>query len=263
MNEKVLANKQETVKEIVKNFQESNSAVIVEYRGISVADMTNLRSQLREEGVDFKVYKNTLVRRATEQVGFEALDEILVGPNAISFSEDAVAPSRVLAKFAKKNRKLVIKQGVVEGRIVDLDAIKELASLPNKDGMVAMLLGALQSPIRQFAYAVSQIEPANGEETTEEVVEEAATVTEGTPETAAPEQEAVAEVVEETPEVPEETPVVDEVTETEVEAPAETVEAVVEDTQEEVVEPAETKTEEPEAAPEVAETKEEAPESAE
>ncbi len=249
MNEKVLANKQETVKEIVKNFQESNSAVIVEYRGISVADMTNLRSQLREEGVDFKVYKNTLVRRATAQVGFEALDEVLVGPNAIAFSEDAVAPSRVLAKFAKKNRKLVIKQGVVEGRIVDLDAIKELASLPNKDGMIAMLLGALQSPIRQFAYAVSQIEPENGDETTEEVVDEVTTAAEGTSETTAPAQEAVAEVVEETPEVA-------------VAAEAE-VEAVVEDTQEEVVEPAETKTEEPEAAPEVAETKEEAPESAE
>lgn len=249
MNEKVLANKQETVKEIVKNFQESNSAVIVEYRGISVADMTNLRSQLREEGVDFKVYKNTLVRRATAQVGFEALDEVLVGPNAIAFSEDAVAPSRVLAKFAKKNRKLVIKQGVVEGRIVDLDAIKELASLPNKDGMIAMLLGALQSPIRQFAYAVSQIEPENGDETTEEVVDEVTTAAEGTSETTAPAQEAVAEVVEETPEVA-------------VAAEAE-VEAVVEDTQEEAVEPAETKTEEPEAAPEVAETKEEAPESAE
>lgn len=256
MNEKVLANKQETVKEIVKNFQESNSAVIVEYRGISVADMTNLRSQLREEGVDFKVYKNTLVRRATAQVGFEALDEVLVGPNAIAFSEDAVAPSRVLAKFAKKNRKLVIKQGVVEGRVVDLDAIKELASLPNKDGMIAMLLGALQSPIRQFAYAVSQIEPENGDETTEEVVDEVTTAAEGTSETTAPAQEAVAEVVEETPEVAV-------AAEAEVEAPAETVEAVVEDTQEEVVEPAETKTEEPEAAPEVAETKEEAPESAE
>lgn len=246
MNEKVLANKQETVQEIVKNFRESASAIVVEYRGISVADMTTLRRQLREEGVDIKVFKNTMVRRATEEVGYQDLDEALVGPNAIAFSADAVAPSRVLSKFAKKNRKLVIKQGVVEGRVVDLDAIKELANLPNKEGMIAMLLGALQSPIRQFAYAVSQIEPGSvTEASTQTVVEEAV---ESTEDVVVEVKETVEEVVEEATEAANE--LVEDVKET-TQPAVEAAEAVVE----------EVATKEPEAAQEVAQ--EEAPESAE
>ncbi len=255
MNEKVLANKQEIVKEIVTNFQESASAIVVEYRGISVGDMTDLRRQLRDEGVDIKVFKNTLVRRATAEVGYQELDDYLVGPNAIAFSSDAVAPSRVLSKFAKKNRKLVIKQGIVEGRVVDLDAIKELASLPNKEGMIAMLLGAIQSPIRQFAYAVSQIEPEETEAAPKASEDQA-------------EVEEVKEVVEETKEVVEAKEPAKEVEET----VTETTEEVVEETKEEVKETTqsaaeaveesvEEETEEPEAAPEVAQ--EEALESAE
>lgn len=157
MREQVLNQKQELVSEISSKFESATSAVVVEYRGLSVAQVTDLRRQLRAEGIEFKVYKNTMSRRAVESVGYEGLLDSLVGPNAIAFSDDAVAPCRVLANFAKKNKALVIKQGVVEGKVFSEDKIKELSQLPNREGMIAMLLGALQSPIRDFAWAVKQI----------------------------------------------------------------------------------------------------------
>ncbi len=157
MREQVLNLKQELVSEIKEKFDNSNSAVVVEYRGLTVQQVTALRRQLRDENVEFKVYKNTMTRRAAEESGYTDLMPALVGPNAIAFSEDAVAPSRVLAKFAKKNKALVIKSGVVEGKVVDYETLKELSELPNKEGMIAMLLGALQSPLRDFAWAMKQI----------------------------------------------------------------------------------------------------------
>lgn len=184
MREEVLTSKKELVDEISGKFESSASAVVVEYRGLSVAQVTDLRRQLRSEGIDFKVYKNTMTRRAVEKSGFEGLLDSLVGPNAIAFSDDAVAPSRVLANFAKKNKALVIKQGIVEGKVLGVDEIKEISQLPNREGMIAMLLGALQSPIRDFAWAVKQISEQQGgsteaapveeteEKTTEEVVSE-------------------------------------------------------------------------------------------
>ena len=178
MREHVLNQKQELVSEIQGKFENAASAVVVEYRGLTVEQVTDLRRQLRQEGVDFKVYKNTMSRRAVEKVGYEGLLDALVGPNAIAFSDDAVAPSRVLAKFAKKNKDLVIKKGIVEGKVVDVAEIKELSELPNREGMLAMLLGALQSPIRDFAWAVKQISEQQGsasETTTQEVVAEEVT----------------------------------------------------------------------------------------
>lgn len=174
MREQVLNQKQELVSEIQSKFSNAASAVVVEYRGLTVAQVTDLRRQLRNEGIDLKVYKNTMSRRAVEAEGLNDLLASLTGPNAIAFSDDAVAPSRVLANFAKKNKALVIKQGVVEGKVVSVDDIKELSTLPNREGMIAMLLGALQSPIRDFAYAVKQISEKDGAQAPE-VVEEATT----------------------------------------------------------------------------------------
>lgn len=183
MREQVLNQKVELVSEIKERFDNAASAVVVEYRGLNVKAITDLRSQLHNEGVEFKVYKNTMTRRAAEEAGLEDLLDALVGPNAIAFSDDAIAPSRILSKFAKKNKALVIKKGLVEGKVVDVDKLKELADLPNKEGMIAMLLGALQSPIRDFAWAVKQISELDstpaGEETeaTPEVVEESVSET--------------------------------------------------------------------------------------
>ena len=157
MRNEVLDNKKAVVAEIQEKVLNSGSTVLVEYRGLSVGSMTELRRQLRAEGVELKVYKNSLFQRAVEGTDFADLKEELVGPNAVAFGEDAVAPSRILAAFAKKNKKLVLKAGVVDGKFVNTDEIAELSTLPNHDGMISMLLGMFQSPIRSFAYAVSQV----------------------------------------------------------------------------------------------------------
>ncbi len=157
MNQTIIDAKSEVVSEIAGKFQSAQSSVVVEYRGLSVAEITELRRELRANGVDFKVYKNTLARRACDELGLSELNDSLTGPNAIAFSEDAVAPSRVLAKFAKTHEKLVLKAGVVEGKVVGVDTIKELSSLPNKEGMLSMLLSCLQSPVRSFACAVKAV----------------------------------------------------------------------------------------------------------
>ena len=160
MNQKVLNAKQEVVSEISNKMKESDSTVIVEYRGLSVAEVTELRRNLRNEDVEMKVYKNTLVKRAIDELGFNDLDKDLTGPNAYTFSKDATAPARVLAKFAKKHKALVLKSGIVEGKQVDLDTLKELANLPNRDGMLSMLLSCLQSPVRSFACVVKAVADA-------------------------------------------------------------------------------------------------------
>ena len=153
MNQAIIDSKKTVVSEIAQKMKESDSTVVVEYRGLTVAEMTQLRRDLRAEGVDFKIYKNSLAQRAAEEVGASDLTKDLVGPNAIAFGADAVAPARVLAKFAKKHDKLVLKSGIVEGKVVGVDTIKELASLPNREGM----LSCLQSPVRSFACAVKAV----------------------------------------------------------------------------------------------------------
>jgi large subunit ribosomal protein L10 len=157
MNHSIIDSKIELVNEIAGKFQGALSSVVVEYRGLTVSEVTQLRRLLRAEGIEFKVYKNSMVQRAVEGVGYGTLIESLTGPNAFAFGSDAVAPSRILTKFAKKHKMLVVKGGVVEGKVVDADTIKILSDLPGREGMIATLLGCLQSPIRDFAYAIKQI----------------------------------------------------------------------------------------------------------
>lgn len=200
MRTEILENKKLVVAEIQEKVKNSGSTVVVQYRGLSVGKMTELRRQLRAEGVEMRVYKNSMFQRAVEGTDYEELKADLVGPNAVAFGEDAVAPSRILATFAKKNKALILKAGVVDGKYVNQDEVKELSSLPNHDGMISMLLGMFQSPIRSFAYAVSQValerEANEGkEETTEEVAVEAETATE-----AVAEEAVVEETTEETKE---------------------------------------------------------------
>ena len=162
MNQAVLSNKQALVSEISDKIRNSQSTVVCEYRGLSVAEVTELRRALRAEDVDFKVYKNTMVERACDEPGFGDLKDTLNGPNAFAFSTDATAPARILAKFAKKHKALVLKKGIVEGKVVDEDMIKELSSLPNRDGMLSMLLSCLQSPVSSFARVVKAVADAKG-----------------------------------------------------------------------------------------------------
>ncbi|MGL4662220.1 MAG: 50S ribosomal protein L10 [Culicoidibacterales bacterium] len=179
--------KEQLVSEVADKMQQSLSTIVVDYRGLTVAEVTELRRELRASGVEFKVYKNNLTRRAAEKLGYAGLSEHLVGPNAIAFSnEDVVAPARILNDFAKKHQALEIKSGVIEGQVATLDTIKELASLPNKEGMLSMLLSVLQAPIRNLAYVVDQVselEDRNAvkvEAAAEVVVEEVAEVVETT-----------------------------------------------------------------------------------
>lgn len=157
MNQAVLDDKKALVQEISEKFSNATSSVIVEYRGLSVGQITQLRRNLRNEGIDFKVYKNSMAQRAAVVSGYDDLVNDLTGPNAIAFGQDAVAPSRVLAEFAKKNKALVLKSGIVEGKVVDASMIQELSKLPNRDGMISMLLGMFQAPVRNFAYALTQV----------------------------------------------------------------------------------------------------------
>ncbi|MDF2925337.1 MAG: ribosomal protein [Paenibacillaceae bacterium] len=156
-NATVLAEKQQLVSEVTAKLQGSACTVVADYRGLSVAQVTLLRKNLREAGVEFQVLKNSLVRRATAEANLSELDSVLTGPTAIAFSTDVVAPAKILAEFAKKNDKLEIKGGVVEGRVVDQAQIKALADLPSRDGLLSMLLSVLQAPIRNFALAVKAV----------------------------------------------------------------------------------------------------------
>ena len=157
MNQSIIDSKIAVVNEVKEKFESSASSVVVEYRGLSVKEVTELRRALLKENIDFKVYKNSMVERAANDLGYSELAGSLNGPNAFAFSKDAVAPARVLAKFAKKNDLLVLKGGVVEGKVVDVTTIKMLAGLPGREGMISMILGMLQSPVRKFAYAISQV----------------------------------------------------------------------------------------------------------
>lgn len=161
----VLEIKKQKVEEITEKFKESQTSVVVDYRGLDVATVTQLRKNLRDEGVELHVYKNTMTRRAVEAAELGELNDVLVGPNAIAFSkDDVVAPARILNDFAKKNEALEIKGGVIEGKVASLDQIKELADLPNYEGMVSMLLSVLQAPIRNLAYAVKSVSDQKEEE---------------------------------------------------------------------------------------------------
>lgn len=154
----VLEQKKQIVADITEKLSNSKSTVVVDYRGLSVAQVTELRKQLREAGVEFKVYKNTLLRRAAEGADLAGLTEYLVGPTAIAFSEeDVIAPAKILNDFAKENDALEIKAGVIEGQVSDAAEIKALASLPSREGLLSMLANVLQAPIRNFALAAKAV----------------------------------------------------------------------------------------------------------
>ena len=155
--------KQPIVEEIKANLDGAQSAVIVDYRGLTVEQDTRLRKELREAGVIYKVYKNTMVRFAIEGTEFEALKDDLEGPNAIAISkEDATAPARILAKFAKDAPALEIKSGIVEGTYYDANGIKAISSIPSREELLSKLLGSLQSPIANFARVLKQIAEKDG-----------------------------------------------------------------------------------------------------
>lgn len=154
----IIQQKAQDVELIAGKLKESQTTVVVDYRGLTVKEATELRKQLREAGVEFKVYKNNLVRRAAQEVGMEGLVDSLTGPNAIATcATDAIAPAKVIYEFAKTCPALEIKAGVMDGVVVTAEEITVLATLPNRDGMLSMLLSVLQAPMRNMALAVKAV----------------------------------------------------------------------------------------------------------
>src|SRR5699024_8444346 len=154
----IIEAKKQQVDVIAESLKNSVSTVIVDYRGLTVSEVTELRSQLREAGVEFKVLKNTVVRRAADQVGLEDLNEYLVGATAVATStEDVVAPAKVLAGFAKEHKALEIKVGAMEGSVISAVQVITVGTLPSHHGLVAMLISVLPAPVRTFAYAVKAV----------------------------------------------------------------------------------------------------------
>lgn len=155
--------KQPVIQEIAGHIEGAQSVVVVDYRGLTVAQDTQLRKELREAGVTYKVYKNTLMKRAFEGTDFATLDPVLEGPSAIAISkDDATAPARILAKFAKTANALEIKAGVVEGGFYDADGMKAISAVPSREELLGKLLGSIQSPITNFARVINQIAEQGG-----------------------------------------------------------------------------------------------------
>lgn len=158
MNKAIIEQKETLVNEVSNELVNSASSIIVEYRGLSVESISNLRRELRKEDASLKVYKNSVLSRAAEKAGYSELNEELTGPNAIVFSKkDSTSAAKLLTKFAKRNDNLVVKGGIVEGKYVDAKGMKVVATLPGKDGLLSMLLSCLQAPIRNFACAVKAV----------------------------------------------------------------------------------------------------------
>ena len=156
--------KEAVIKEVTDLAAKAQTLVMAEYRGITVADMTELRSKARSQGVALSVLKNTLVRRAVAGSGFESAADQMVGPLIYGFSEDAVAAAKVVADFAKTNDKLVIRAGVYDGKVLDVDGVKQLASIPTKEVLLSQLCGLLMSPIARTAVVLGALATKKGEE---------------------------------------------------------------------------------------------------
>lgn len=155
--------KQPVVAEISENIKGAQSVVLVDYRGLTVEQDTRLRKELREAGVVYKVYKNTMMNFAFKGTEFEALAPYLEGPSAVAISTtDATAPARIICKFAKEAKALEVKGGVVEGTAYDAKGISAIAEIPSREELLSKLLGSIQSPITNFARVMKQLAEKGG-----------------------------------------------------------------------------------------------------
>ena len=194
--------KKPIVEEISASIKDAQSVVLVDYRGLTVEQDTELRKQLREAGITYKVYKNTMMNFAFKGTDFESLIPYLEGPSAVAIStEDATAPARVLCKFAKTANALEVKGGVVEGVAYDGKGIENISKIPSREELLSKLLGSIQSPIANFARVMNQLAEKGGAAAAEETpaAEEAAAPAEEAPATAEAPAEETAAPAEETP----------------------------------------------------------------
>ena len=151
---KILEQKKKTVDEIVDKLKNSESVIIFQYQGMSVADLSDLRRKLKEAQAEVKVYKNTLLKRAADELNIN-LDDFLAGPNAILFGKTLLEPIKIISEFAKSNDKLDIRVGVISGDVADLSVIKEYASIPSREGLLTMLAGGMMQYVKDLAISLN------------------------------------------------------------------------------------------------------------
>lgn len=157
-SEKVLNDKKAVVAALVERLKGAQAGVIADYRGLTVAQDTELRKKLREAGVEYTIVKNTLTRFAANEVGLGELDPVLHGPSALATStDDVVAPAKVLVEFAKDNEQLEIKAGFVDGKVIDVNEVKVYASIPSKEVLISKMLGSLQAPIGKLVRTLDAV----------------------------------------------------------------------------------------------------------
>ena len=150
--------KEAKVAEIKEKLQKSQAVILADYQGLTVEEDTQLRKNLREAGIEYKVYKNTLVTLAAKELGLDGISEYLEGPVSIAFGyEDATSAARILNDFAKTHKKLEVKAGIVEGEVFDKEKVEQLASIPSKEVLIAKLLGSIKAPLSNLAYLLNAI----------------------------------------------------------------------------------------------------------
>ena len=150
--------KKTVVAEIKEKFEKAKTVVLVDYRGLNVAEVTELRNQLRKAGVEYAVLKNTMINLATKDMGFDGIEAHLEGPTAVAFGyEDMIAPAKILSEFAKKSKKLTIKCGVCDGAFLNEEGVQALANLPSKEVLIAKIMGSMMSSVSKFVYCVEAL----------------------------------------------------------------------------------------------------------
>ncbi len=148
--------KEATVSQVREKFEKSVSVILADYRGLNVQEVTELRKKLRDAGIEYKVIKNTLTSRAAKDAKIEGLDQFLSGPTALAFSyEDPVVPAKILSTFAKDHKKLELKGGILEGKVLEKDSVKALADLPSREALLGQIAGLFQSPMRGLVTVLS------------------------------------------------------------------------------------------------------------
>ena len=152
----VRTEKEATVSQVLQKLTKSQAVILADYRGLNVQEVTELRKKLREAGVEYRVIKNTLTSRAAKEANIEGLDQYLSGPTAMAFGyNDPVAPAKILANFAKDHKKLELKGGILEGKVINYNAVKSLADLPSREALLGQIAGMLQSPMRGLVTVLS------------------------------------------------------------------------------------------------------------
>jgi len=153
-SEKILNEKKIIVSEIIDNIKNSESVILFQYQGLTVAEMSELRNKLNEVGSNVKIYKNTLLKRALDELNVN-MDEFLEGPNAVLFGETLLEPIKIVAEFAKEHEKLNIRVGIISGDVASLETIKEYASIPSREGLLTMLAGGMIQYVKDLSISLN------------------------------------------------------------------------------------------------------------